>query len=417
MELKNKTALVIDLGLQGELASRLARDLKTVYYWVPAYHELYPTPLKSFIGKGLEGVERIPKLFPYVDKVDYIISPEGQFDDTADFLRKHKYPVAGPGEVHTWLETKRWESRTNQAEIGLPTQESEILTGVTALSQYGDTHKDFMVKGNGFRGLFDSFKVKSTKDLTLTINHIKYRLGPFCEDIPFMVEECKEGLETGYDTISWDGKQIWPSLLSLAAKGECYLGKVCTEKEMPPGYRLMHKMLSESLKGYRFFYSTETITGKDQVPYLIDLTMRIGSPSPFSIYLELYENFSEVVCGMASGEQIDPKAKEEDRYVASVNHSLEWEQKENFTEIEFPKEMKRWMKLVKGCRKNATSYACPDWDIGITAIAFGKTPESAIKLAKERSSEVCGKGLGNNSRFLDDYPDEIKEAKQIGIDF
>ena len=39
------------------------------------------------------------------------------------------------------------------------------------------------------------------------------------------------------------------------------------------------------------------------------------------------------------------------------------------------------------------------------------------KKAKDHSAEICGKGLGNNSRFLDDYLDEIKEAKEIGIDF
>lgn len=413
MELKNKKILIWDLGLQAELAVRLARDCKEVLYYVPANMEIYPTPLKSFIGKNLEGVERVESFFAHVDKADAIIVPEAQLSEIVSFLKRHKYPVAGPGAEHSWIETERWRSRLMQDEINLPIQESESLTGLKALGQFFDTHKDWMVKGNGFRGLFDTFPVRDKKDLETTVNFLKYKLGPFSEDLPFMVEEVREGLETGYDTIAWDGKQVWPSLLSLAAKDECYLCKVVREKEMPPGYRLMHKLLATKLATYRFFYSIETITGKDQVPYLIDFTARIGSPSPLSIYLELYDNFSEVICGMALGEQINPVASS--KYASSVNMTLRCD--ENFTNIEIPEKIRRYAKLVKGCVKGPEFYTCPEWEVGVTVLGFGDTPEKAIKEAKDRCKEIHGKGLVDNSGSLDDYYEDIKKAKEIGIEF
>jgi phosphoribosylamine-glycine ligase len=177
----------------------------------------------------------------------------------------------------------------------------------------------------------------------------------------------------------------------------------------------MHKLLMKELGSYRFFYSVETITGKDQVPYLIDLTLRIGSPSPLSIYLDLYENFAEIICGMAVGEKIAPKVKEGAKYAASANHTLD--ECENFTNIEIPKEVRPWAKLVRGCKKSGDFYSVPDWKVGVTVLGFGKTPKEAIEEAKNHSKEIKGKGLVDNSRFLDDYYKDIEEAKEIGVDF
>lgn len=416
MNIKNLKVLVWDLGLQAELAKTIAEKAAEVKYYVPANMECYPEPLKDFIGKGLEGVERVKEFFPYVDQADVIIIPEAQLGCTTGFLRRHGYPVAGPDERHTWLEYERWKARVAQSELGLPTQDSESIIGVDALSKFFDTNSDWVVKGNGYRGLFDSFVVKDKKDIEPHLNYFRYKLGPFCNDLPFMVERRIEGLETGYDAISWNRTQVWPSLLSLAAKDEGYLCKICTESEMPPGYRLMHKLLSKELAEYRFFYSVETITGKDQVPYLIDLTMRIGSSSPLSIYLELYENFAEVLCGMALGEQVDPITRT--KYAASVNLILgSFGNTENFTNISIPKGVRRFAKLIRGCRKSEDYYACPEWAMAVTVVATGNSVKEVIKLAQERSAEISGKDLIDCSVYLDHYYKDIEEAKAIGINF
>ena len=413
MNINKLNVLIWDLGLQAELAVTLANKCASVKYYVPANMEIYPTPLKSFIGRGLEGVERVKAFFPHVDQADAIIIPESQLGEVVSFLKKRSLPVAGPGLEHTWLETERWEARTTQNDLGLPTQMTYSLQGIDELRQFFDTHKGFMVKGNGFRGLFDTFKVRDKKDLEPEINRLKFHLGPFCDDLPFMAEECVEGLETGYDTISWDQKEIWPGLLSLAAKDECYLCKTCAEAEMPVGYKLMHDLLAKKLAGYRFFYSVETITGKDQVPYLIDLTLRIGSPSPLSIYLELYSNFAEVICGMATGEQVDPMPTH--RYAASVNLTLKNE--DNFSNIEIPAEIRQHVKLVKGCKKGTEFYTCPEWEVAATVVACGDSAKSVMQLAKDRCAEVKGRCLVDNSQSLDLYAEDIEKARKIGINF
>jgi len=417
MDLSKKKVFIWDLGLQGELAKTIAEKAGTVWYYVPTEMELYPTPLKSFIGKNLEGVERVSTLFPYITQADAVIVPESQLAGIVSLLRHFKLPVAGPSLDYSWLESERWKARLAQDDMGLPVQNSEALQGIDALSQFFDSpaHANWLVKGNGYRGLFDTFPIRSKKDLEPVVNFLTYKLGPFKNTLPFMVEEKLDGLETGYDTISWDKEQVWPSLLSLAAKDECYLAKVCTEQEMPTGYRLMHELLSKNLDGYRFFYSVETITGKDQVPYIIDLTIRIGSPSPLSIYLELYENFAEIICGMALGEKIAPKVRSGVKYAASVNLSLR--QDENFTNIEIPEEIRRYVKLVRGCKHQKEYYTCPEWEVAATVLGFGSTMEEALKEAKARSKELHGKGLVDNSGSLDDYYDDIKKAKEIGINF
>ena len=415
MDLSKKKVFIWDLGLQGELAKTVAEKAAKVWYYVPNDMELYPTPLKDFIGRNLEGVERVKTFFPYVKDADLTIIPESQLAGVVSFLQHLKFPVAGPALKHSWLETERWKARLAQDEIGLPVQNSEAVQGVDALCSFFDKHQNWLIKGNGYRGLFDTFPIRDKKDLEPTVNFLKYKLGPFKNDLPFMVEEKLEGMETGYDTIAWDGMQIWPSLLSLAAKDECYLAKVCDEADMPTGYRLMHELLATKLEGYRFFYSVETLTGKDQIPYLIDLTLRIGSPSPLAIYLELYQNFAEVICGMALGEKIAPKPKDGIKYVASVNLTLR--QEENFTNIEIPDSIRPYVKLCRGCKKGAEYYTVPDWEVAATVLGFGNTVEAAIKEAKGRSKELHAKGLVDNSGSLDDYYDDIKKAKEIGINF
>ena len=87
IDLKSKTAIVVDNGLFCDLAARLGRDFGKVYYWAPAYSG-FPKPNISWVGKGIDGIEVINDPFGNVyDKADIWIFPEHLFRRVADPAR------------------------------------------------------------------------------------------------------------------------------------------------------------------------------------------------------------------------------------------------------------------------------------------------------------------------------------------
>ena len=205
MDLKNKHALVYDLGLFTENALRLARDFASVKYFCP-WQEAFAEPFKQKIGEGLEGMERIVTFWDALDEADLVFIPDTSCSDITEFLKSHDYPVAGAGAAEK-IELDRWYGRSVQAKNGLPVQETHKVKGITALTEFCKEHKDFYIKvDNSFRGISESFKHQDFRSSESRIDYIAYKVGPYKEDVVFICEELLPGVEPGLDGITFDGE-------------------------------------------------------------------------------------------------------------------------------------------------------------------------------------------------------------------
>lgn len=416
MDLKNKHALVYDFGLFTENALRLLRDFGSVKYFCP-WAEAFPEPFRMKIGEGLEGMERVPTFWNHVDDADLIFIPDTACSDTTEYLKEHDYPVAGAGAAER-LELDRWHGRQVQSKNGLPVQETHRIKGISALVDFCKAHKDYYIKvDNSFRGISESFKHQDWKSSESRIDYIAYKVGPYKEDVVFLCEELLGGVEPGYDGITFDGELLYPTMTGYERNGSGYIARVCqSQEQFPEALRAIHEGLSPEFEKHktRFFYSTEVRLDKDRVPYLIDPTIRLAAPGVAAIQCELIENYSEVVCGLATGEKVLPVMRH--KYAAAVSMESS-EACKTFVNITFPKEMRQWVKLRMAVKHRGDYYSVPPFDSLGAVIAFGDTITEAVGTVKERVKQVDGIGLSADVAGLDELNHDIQEGKRYGIRF
>ena len=239
----------------------------------------------------------------------------------------------------------------------------------------------------------------------------------YTEENPFICEELIEGVEPGIDALTWEGKLVYPACCGYEEKGVGIIERVYqTEADLPEALRLIDEGLAPEFKKHktRFFYSAEFKMGRDRVPYLIDPTIRLAAPGVAAIQTELFENYSEVIHGLATGVKTAPVVKY--KYAAAV--ALESpEAKDFWVNISFPKELRRWLKLRMAVKKGADYYAVPGFESIGTIIGFGSTVADAVNQVKERAKQVKSKRLVNDANRLDDILENINKGKQYGLHF
>jgi hypothetical protein len=416
-DLKNKTCLVYDMGLWTENAARLARDCKKVLYFVP-WAEAFSEPFKRVIGDNLEGLTRIEDFWPEVDKADFIFVPDNQCAGITEYLKAHDYPVAGAGNIEK-LELDRWHGRMIQRSNGLATQETYRVKGVTAFREFAKNNKNRYVKvDNQFRGIEESFKYTDYRDVEPTIDHMAYKLGhPYKEEIWFTIEEMLEGEEPGLDGITWEGELLYPTQGGYEEKGTGIVMRTYrTQEELPKALSTIDEGLAPEFKKQktRFFYSIEIKIGVDLIPYLIDPTIRLAGPGTAAIQSELYENYSQVVYGLATGKKVRPVIKH--KYAAACAfHSAE--ANKAWVNIHVPLEIRRWVKLRRAVRKDKDYFSVPGFDSLGTVIGFGKTIDEAVGLVEERAEQIDAKRIDKGIYDLKRIKERIERGRALGVEF
>jgi hypothetical protein len=414
MNLSNKKCLVYDLGLFTENALRLVRDCASVKYFVP-WTDAFPEPFKAKIGEGLDGLERVSSFEDHIDGADFIFVPDTTSAALVEWLRQHDYPVAGARAAEK-LELNRWYGRTRQKENGLPVQETHRVKGVTALRKFIKDHKDYFIKIDLFRGIEESFKHIDEHQTEWTVDRIAYKLGPYKEDAIFICEELLEGVEPGIDAITWEGELIFPACCGYEGKAGMVERVYRTRGDLPDAAAWIDQGLAPEFKKAktRFFYSAEFRIGPSRTPYLIDPTVRLAAPGVAAIQTELFENYSDVIYGLATGRKIAPVIA--CKYAAAM--TLEsGDARETWVNIGFPGELRRWLKFRMAVRKGRDYYCVPGFESVGTVIALGDTIKEAIDLARERAKQVKGKRLAMDEKGLDLIVEDINKGKQYGINF
>ena len=424
INLNNLTIGCFDLGLWTENCLALARDAKKVYYHVPNY-SAFPEPFKHKIGM-FDGLTISDDFFDDLahDRYDMVFIPDTKCKGVVNLCRKMGVPTAGVGDAEI-IETDRWATREYQRKEGLPWQISHRIKGCKALTAFvADNPGEWYIKvPNDYRGIEESFPVLDPKDAESSINHMRFELGPFSEDIEFLAEEMLDGPEPGMDFITRAGKLIFPTQAGYEEKGTGIIMRTYRSKEdVPPALLGIYDGLSPLFKKHdlNFFSSFETRMssakgkGKGPIPFLLDPTHRLAGPGTAAIQSSLIENSPEVVAGLAFGEEIDPIIKH--KYAAACAMHSE-EAMKGWLNVTFPKELRPWIKFRMGCKKGNDFYAIPKFDSVGTVIGFGDTIEEAIGLVKDRMEQIKGKRLDKGIERLEKIKKSISEGRECGINF
>lgn len=414
--IKEVTALVIDTGIFVDLAVRLARDCKKVYYCAVDC-EPFPTMSRAFIGHGLENIEVVLSPFgPWLDDADMVCFFDVGMGPLQVWLEAQGKLVFG-SRMGEELEMERDATKMLMKRLGLPVNSWEKIKGIDALREYLKANTRQWVKVIRYRGVTEAFFSEQYSDVEHRLNKLAYDLGPLAGLVEFTVEdELPDRVEVGMDLWTVDGQYPKKCIGGCEIKDSCYCAKFQNYADFPQECRDFQEKISPTLRryGYRGFLSTEIRIGKDRKPYMIDACCRAGSP-PSELYCEMYANFSDIVWAAANGEMIDaiPAAK----FGAEVIIKSSWEERDS-QPIRFPAKYRNNIKLKNACRVDGKYYIIPQTysmaEIG-AVVGMGDTMDAAIEQVKEIAATVKGDCIKVCTAAFDEADDELAEARELGV--
>lgn len=416
---KDKIALIYDNGLFCEQAVRLAQEFKTVWYYTP-WKNAFPKSKMDMIGMGLEGVTRISNFFDYVEKADIIIFPDVYDGDLQLYLRSKGKRVWGSFKGDE-LELNRWESKQHMKKVGLAVQPIVKIKGLDNLKEHLKKVKNKYVKISIYRGDFETFYHKKYSLSEPIMKSLSDKMGPIANIIDFIVEDPISGedvVECGFDGYCIDGQFPKKCLSGYEIKDLGYIGVVKNYDDLSPIVKEPNEKLSETLKKYKYrnFLSTEIRVGKDKIPYNIDPCQRCGSP-PNELYQEMFENLGEIIWYGAEGKMIEPKFRA--KYGIEVLMHSDWVN-DNWQAIDFPKEIRRWVKLRNACKINGRYYVIP-MDSGLpemgAVVAIGDSVKEVIEKVKGYVEKVEGYRLDIKVGSIENMKDVVSKGEKLGLKF
>jgi len=424
-ELSTKIALVVDNGNYPHVATKLAESFGGVFYWVPWITNAYPSSTLRNIGCGLPGVTRTYSWLSVLKEVDLVVCPDVYSFDVVEHCRELGKPVWGAGRAEM-LELERWKTKLLLRELDMPVVPAILIEGVDDLREYLEdpANTDRYIKTSITRGDFETFHHVNWHLTEDWLKDLSHRLGPRDQHIEFVVEEPIRGIEIGYDGFNILGQFPHTASYGYEIKDAGYIGRVARQDELPEALRSTNSAIAGDLGrlGCRGFYSSEVRIGEDRTAYLIDPTMRCGSP-PSESYIELFTNWPEVIWAGAHGELVDlePVAK----FSAQIVLKSDWLVREKFLPVTFPAELAPWIKLHDACNIDGQWYVVPVPtflpgtiypEFG-AVVGLGDTVEEAIEAAKGRVEQIECLELRWSEDVFDAAMKAIDEGRELGVEF
>lgn len=414
----DKTALIVDHGIYPHLAIKLAESFGRVLYFVPWITSAFPSSTLRNVGCGLPGVERVFSWLAVMDEADLVVCPDVYSWDIVAHCRKLGKPTWGASYSEA-LELERWKTKEHLLELEMPVVPGLMIEGVEALRTHLENpeNEDRYIKTSVTRGDFETFHHVNWHTTKPWLDELTHRLGPRQAHIEFIVERPIAGVEIGYDGFSVDGQYPHTASWGIEIKDAGYVGKVAAGDEFPEVIRYCNDSIASTLKQLecRGFFSNEIRVGEDRTPYLIDPTMRMGSP-PSESYIELFDNWADVIWAGAHGEVIDlnPIAK----YSAQIVLKSDWVADEKFLAVSYPPELAPFVKLHNCCVIDGQTYVAPQEfpEFG-SVIGLGNSLQEAMEHAKDRADEIECLDLRWSEDVFDKAQRQIDGARKAGVNF
>lgn len=414
-----KKVLIYDDGMNMWLAERLARDFMTVWIYTP-WESDYPRSQDDVIGEGLQGVIRISDFEAFVDAADLIIFPGLYHGGLQERLVKMGKLVWG-SRYGDELERYRLEANKLFTKLGLPRPTMQSVVGMDKLREHLKKVEDKYIKVSNYRKDFETWHHDNYALSEPVLDELEHRLGKLKDKYEFIVEDPIRGddvVECGYDGYCVDGK--WPAktIFGYEVKDVAYCGHVKEAKELSPLITDFNEKVSDELKKheYKNFFSTEIRVGKDKTPYCIDVTTRFPSPNS-ELFSEMCVNLSEIFWYGAHGILVDPVFETE--YGIEIMIDSSWSENK-WQPVQFPEEIKRWVKLRNYTFIDGTYYVIPkyaDFDNIGAVVATGKSMKECFTKVKEYADMIKGPKIEINIGSIDKLNDVIEKGEKLGIEF
>ena len=143
---------------------------------------------------------------------------------------------------------------------------------------------------------------------------------------------------------------------------------------------------------------------KNGKPFWSSNCARLGSP-PNELYQDMFENIGDIIWSGSEGILVDPISTY--KFGAELIIHSSWADK-NWQPINFPPEIRDYIKLRSACKINNQYYVIPQ-AIGLpeigAVIGLGNTKEEAIANCKENAKLIKG-------YYIDIYPDALDKAEK-----
>jgi hypothetical protein len=417
-------ALVIDHGSYLHIAQKLGQSYDVVFYFCPWVIDGFPRSARREVGKGVLGVERVMAWLPHLNEVDLVICPDVYSWDIVEYCRSLGKPTWGAGRAEV-LELERWKTKELMRLLEMPMVPGVLLEGVDALQEHLENpeNEDRYIKTSTTRGDFETQHHVNWKTTKPWLDSLRADLGPRQKHIEFIVEEPLSGCECGYDGFTIDGKFPRTASFGYEVKDAGFVGRVVNDSEVPRPLAYCNDALANDLAtlGCRGFFSSEVRISEDGTPYLTDPTMRAGSP-PSESYMELFDNWDEVIAAGAQGELADlnPVA----RFAAQIVLKSDWftarnpggGPDKNWLEVRYSDSIARWVKLHNFCVVDGQTYVAPqDYPEFGSVVGLGDTFEEAKAAAKACAEQVECLRLRWQSDLFEQAEKCVEEGRRVGV--
>lgn len=414
---KDVSALIYDHGLFTELALRLSRDFKKVYYYTP-WEKSFPTISDAIIGDGFREIERVGDVWGILPNMDLVVFPDIMHSGLQLHLESMGIPVWGSRKGDK-LELQRSWFLKKIRELGLPWGHWALIPGFSKLKEHLQDFEDVYVKISKYRGTSETWHHQNMKLSEPILDQLAVKLGAAKEIIPFVVcDAIPAELEVGFDGFCIDGQFPKIALQGWEQKDKAYIASVQNYEDLPEQVIHVNEAMAPMLKDFRYrnFWSTEIRITDDGTPYFIDPTCRCPSPAT-EAQLELYDNWGEIILEGAQGNLVDPVPVAKFAVEAMIYHN---EDADGWRSVEIPDESRQWVKLYRVCKINGAYHIPPGEnkmdEIG-AVVGIGDTIQEAIDHLHETVEELKDQPVAIRVDALYDALKEIQEAEKKGIEF
>jgi len=415
-------ALVVDNGLFVEIAIKLAKTYKKVYYYVP-WESAFAKMNLGMIGVGLEGIEVVDSIYgPHFDEVDLFVFPDIYFGYEQEMLEKMGKAVWG-SRTGECLELKREGMKQILTALDLPVGKFTHIKGIANLRAFLKENENVYVKIDKFRGTFETFHAPNYKEVEPKLDEVEYNIGAFKHIIEFTCEEAlPDRVEVGTDcwAITDDnGICHYPehTISGIEIKDVGFASIFKKYADIPEVVTRFNTKMKPVFAAYnwRGFMSTEVRVGEDMEPYMIDLCARAPSP-PNELYQEQYSNLADCIWAGANGIVIEPEATA--KYGAEIMLHSSWADK-GWQPISFPEELRDRVKLRNATKIDDVYYAIPQAcglpEVG-AVIGLGETLQEALDDAVANAEQVTGYYLEAKMSAIDSIKEECEKLDKLGLD-
>jgi hypothetical protein len=325
-------------------------------------------------------------------------------------LKAKGYPVFGAG-IAEKLETDRPWGRSIQEKVGLPTQPTETIIGITKLKEYLQDKENKFIKINQFRGDIETFKFNNMDTDEIQLDFIAGKTGIYKDSIEFIIEDEVGDIEPGYDGIVVDGKYPDNGLFAYELKGSGYVCRLMDYVNIPEPIRLVNDRLTSFFERNktRSLFSTEVRVDKNGTGYLIDPTIRAGMPCPTSVELEMYKNFPEIIWN--AGQGIITNIESDYKFGCGVALDSEWATEHWLSVILKDLSIRPYVKFRRFMIQDNNYYVLPGFSSVCSIIGLGNTIEDAVAMCEENVSKVKGFELDGDTGGLSKAIEEARNGQ------